>query len=266
MGFLDFLTKPRGMNVTERGKMMVSPYESGPNDSGGLLSSLVEPMQQGAPQEMTQMPDIKPGPSLLGGLKDRLMAEKDGVGFADRLFAVGEVLQDRDGMGYLSGKRDKYRVDQEAVAEKAEAKADLARRNQAFRNAYRDGKFDPQAYMAAIGDQADASEAFLLADKLAPKAGVSGDTPYTIDNQGNVTWGEERPWSRRDQEAADKADEMAAYRDILADIARGRLSVSQGQAALARQREGRIAAGGGRGGAGGPPPPGPGWNVQAVGP
>lgn len=264
MGFLDFLTKPR-MSATPQDPMTVTPYEqpqAEPMD--GLLSAVPERLEMGAPEQMIRPPQLEEKPSLLAGIGERLTKEKDGVGFWDRLYAAGEVVGGGDGMGYLQGKRDTYAK----TLEKQQAKEDLARKNAAFKAAYRDGKFNPQAYLDAIGEDGDVAEAFSLADKLRPKTGVSGDTPYTIDNEGNVEWGEERPWSRRDQEAADKNDEMAMYRELMAAVAQGRLSVAEGQAALARQREGRIAADGGKGGGkgGGPPPPGPGWTVSQVGP
>lgn len=266
MGFLDFLTKPR-LEATPQDPMTVTPYEqpqAAPMD--GLLSAVPEQMGMGAPEQMQRMPQLEEKPSLLGGFGKQVFGkDDDGIGFWDRIYAAAGTLGGEDGGSYLNQKRQLARGDRE----KAAAKEDLARKNAAFRAAYGpDGKFNPQAYLDAMGDQGDASEAFSLADKLRPKTGVSGDTPYTIDNEGNVNWGPERPWSRRDQENADKNDELSEYRQILAEIAKGRLSVSEGQAEIARRREARMAAGGGGGAGkgGGPPPPAPGWTVSTVGP
>lgn len=280
MGFLDFLTKPR-ISATPRDPLSVTPYEQ-PQvepiaESGGLLAGVPQtigmgdpqPLRRGAPQELQQMPEIKHGPSLLSGVMDYATSPQF-------LAALGAGVKGMGGdssgveMAWRIGERDRAVQSQaeqkaEAKAEKArakaEAQADLARRNAAFRAAYGPKGFDPQAYMAAMGDGGDVSEAFSLAKDLAPTGGVSGDVSFTRDPlTGEVTWGESRPWTERDQEAADRNDIMSA-------VALGRLDIAQGQAELQRRREARLAAGGGRGGGNGaPPPPGPGYTVQVVGP
>lgn len=256
MALLDFLTQPR-LKVTRGDQMNVTPYAPAEQPApDGLLSSAVEPMQMGAPEQMMQAPDIEQKPSLLQGAWDWIKSPQGRLMIGAGLKSLGGD----ENAGYEAAQIGaRMRDERRALEKEAQAKDDLARKNAAFKAAYQDGRFNPQAYLDAIGDEGDASEAFSLAKALAPQGGVSGDTSYTRDPiTGEVTWGEERPWSRRDQEAADKADEMAAYREILAEVAKGRLGVSEAQAALARQREGRIAAGGGKSGAakaGVPAPP-----------
>lgn len=248
MGLLDFLIKP-GLQATPQGP--TAPTKA--FNAEGLLAD-IGPMQR--PDVLTETP------SPLQGFASKFFGTTDqGDTFSDRLYAFGETMGGGDGMGYLNARRGDVRAQTEraeAKAEKertkAEAQADLARRNAAFRGAYKGGRFDPEAYMAAMGDQGDASEAFSLARALAPKAGVDGGTAYTQDPlTGETQWGDQRAESPAERLARERMEDMDAYREE-------QIRLREEALGLSRQREGRIAAGAGargRGGAAGaiPAPP-----------
>lgn len=217
MGLFDFL-KP---------SQTVNPGESFNATLGDQKLGLLQTAPTAGPQE---------------GFLDRFRKPNEqGLSGADKLFAIGDVLGgNADGaMKYLSGKTQEHKAGQQLE----QAKADRAKKNAAFKAAYQGGKFDPAAYLAGIGDEADLGEAFTLATKLAPKAGVDGGTPYTQDPfSGETTWGDRRPMSYSEEQADERAAALEAYREA-------QLADADERIALSRQREGRIA--GGRGGGSG---------------
>lgn len=242
MGFLDFITKPR-FEATPGDQMEVSPYEqpqAQPND--GLLSAVPEALEMGAPQQMQGAPTLEEQPSLLSGVWDYLKSPQNlaALGGALKNYSGGE-----GGVEQAMAIGDRRRHDEQRNEAEEKAKADLAKKNAAFKAAYQGGRFDPQAYMAAIGDGGDAAEGFSLAAKLAPKGGVDGGTAYTEDPiTGEIVWGEQRGMSPAEKLAEQRAQQLEEYR-------RQQLEDADERIALARQREGRVAAGPRRGGGGG---------------
>lgn len=169
MGFLDFLTQPR-ISAKPRDQLTITPYEQNAPPQDGLLSTLVEPMQQAAPQQMQRMPQLEEKPSLLSGAMKFMTSPQ-------MLAAIGAGIKG-DGTGVqIAAQLGQQRRELEAMAQKdAKAKADLARKNAAFKAAYQDGRFNPQAYLDAIGDEGDALEAAQLARELGPKRKVFSNT------------------------------------------------------------------------------------------
>lgn len=228
MGLLDFFTQP---------KLTATPGQINENqrayDQNGLLTD-VGPMQ-GAPV-------LKEQPSLLSRVGNFLTSPQN-------MAAIGAALHNASGgsggveMAQQIGER--RRQEEKQAVDKAKALADLQRKNAAFKAAYRNGKFDPQAYIDAIGDTGDATEAFSLAKALAPQGGVDGGTAYTRDPiTGEVTWGEQRPMSYAEQQAIERDRALEEYR-------RAQLEDADERIAISRSREGRISRGGGGGRSGG---------------
>lgn len=239
MALLDFLTQPR-LKVTRGDQMNVTPYAAPEEGAGdGLLSSAVEPLQMGAPETLTQAPQIEEKPSLLQGAIKFLTSPQS-------IAALGAGLNGDPASVQMAADIGARRRDMAAKAEaEQKAKADLARKNAAFKAAYQGGRFNPQAYLDAIGDEGDASEAFSLAKALAPQGGVDGGTAYTRDPlTGEVQWGEQRPMSPAERLAEERAAALEAYREE-------QIRLAEERQRLAERREGRVAAGGGRGGRGG---------------
>ena len=268
MALLDFLTKAQGLTASPQEQTMVSPFGAGLDapQGDGLLSAMgPQMMQQGPAETMTRMPQISPGPSLLDGIKDGFGKMKDpgsdGISFLDRIYAAADEYDTGNGMAHLQGKRKEH----QSTLDKAAAGQALARKNAAFRGAYRDGRFDPQAYMDALGAEDDASDAFSFAKAAAPQGGVDGATAWTRDPfSGETTWGEQRQESPAERERAAQNDEMMAYRQEMMELRRQQEERARRQGderiGLSRQREGRVAAGGG--GRGGVPPLPPGFMVE----
>lgn len=169
----------------------------------------------------------------------------DGASFGDRLMMATMAAQNpASAMDY----RLKLRKE---TADKSERQ----RRNEALKGAYRNGRFDPQAYIEGVGDAGDATDAFDIAKVTAPKAGVDGGYSYTQDPMtGETQWGEQRPMSYSEQLAEERAAELEEYREEM--LKQGWARVGQGgeRIGLARQREGRIASGPRAGGIPAPPP------------
>lgn len=230
MGFLDFLTQPR-MSATPQDPMTVTPYEQPQAEPDGLLSAVPQAGGTfGAPEQMIRPPQIEEKPSLLSGVWDYLKSPQN-------LRAVGAALKGDDAWRDVAQMNQQDRLLERETAKQQQAKEDLARKNAAFKAAYQGGKFNPQAYLEAIGDGGDAGEAFSLAAKLAPKAGVDGGTPYTQDAlTGATTWGEQREMSPGEVLAAQRQQELDDYREE-------QIRLREEQLALARQREGRVARG-----------------------
>lgn len=253
MGFLDFITKPR-FSATPTDPLSVTPYEQPAATYGndGLLSAVPELAGMAAPQQMNQMPDLEEKPSILSGVWDYLKSPQN-------LAALGGALKNYSGgeggveQAMAIGEQRRGEARQNAAMEKA--KADLARKNAAFKAAYVNGRFDPQAYLAAMGGEGDMAEGFSLAAKLAPEGGVDGGTAWTRDPlTGETTWGERRGPSHGEELADERNDETAQYREIMLELRRQaeERMARQGDAriGLSRQREGRISSGGGGGGHG----------------
>lgn len=259
MGLFDFLTNS-GQKI-QPGAQIEGTQRLSPDVNAALAPEDLA-FGSGNVGLLRHPPVITETPSLLSEIGQKMSnigkPDKDGVGFWDRIYAAGAALDGGDGMGHLNGIRDRHR----SAAEKAQAKQDLATKNEAFRAAFQSGRWDPQVYMDRMGPRGDAAEAFSLAKSLAPSGGVDGGTPYTRDQMtGETTWGERRPQSYAEEEAAARNDEMAAYREEMLQLRREQeqRAARQGdeRIGLSRSREARVGAGGGRqsGGASGGPKP-----------
>lgn len=221
MGLFDFIRRP---------------VQGAVDDTRGFLDGLMSPGIQATPQPMEDAPVGDVGqmrrpdvltqkPSLLEGLGKYITS-------SDGLMALGaglKGLSGDDNAGFeVAQMQRQRRADAEREAEKAQAKAEADAQkqkqqalNQAFWNAFDpDGKFNRAKYaenVKAVGTGYADPKDYLA---TVPQTGVSGDTAYERDPvNGGITWGEERPWSRRDQERADAADRGFDIRELLAAIA-----------------------------------------------
>lgn len=251
MSLFDFLTNPQG----DQAPPPVSAPQFMP--------------QQGAPSQAAMGPQAAAPQGLLGpdphepdaptpehhGLLGRFAAADDsGVSMADRLFAVGAILHGDSEMGM------KYLQTKQAAGAKAkttaEAAALKAKGNRAFKAAYQNGKFDAGAYASVMGDDLDPLSMAKVVKAYAPEGGVSGDFGYAKDPvTGTISWQGERPQGYGEVTSAANSAETMRHNHVTEEQGAGHLTVSQAQAALARQREGRLGAKG----AGGAPswlPPG----------
>lgn len=253
MSLFDFLTQPR---------TSVQPGAVTPNatalDQDGLLSSV---------GPMSQAPVVTEKPSLLSGALKYLGSNQNLMGIAAGLKGLGGD----ENAGFEVAQLNQQRQQRQQQAQAQQKKqADLQRKNAAFKAAYRPGadgkvRFDPAAYVDALGDagEADIGEIASMHNAMAPKTGVSGDTPYTMDDEtGGVTWGQPRPMSHSEQLAEQRAQEQERRNQVLEDIMRGNLDVRRGQLGVSQHREGRVGAGGGGHGGGGVPALPPGFMVE----
>lgn len=241
MGLLDFLTQG-SVRAQPQQPQMVQPFEAPQPEAGGLLSSVPEALGQQAPQAMMQMPQLEQKPSLLGGI---LNWAKSPQGLATIGTGLSSWGGDENAGSEGMALGQLLRQNEAKAQERKKAQDDLARKNAAFRAAYQGGKFNPQAYMEALGDEGDAAEAISMAAKLAPEGGVDGGTAWTRDKlTGETTWGGQREESPAERLRREQMDEMETYRQEM-------IRLREEQLALSRQREGRVAAGGGGRGGGG---------------
>jgi hypothetical protein len=142
-----------------------------PQPDGGLLAG-IQPQMQAAPQPqqpegLLQAP--QPGPMDHPGFLERIRTpdEKSGLSLGDKLYMVGDAFGNGDAMQTY---QKNHRAD--AVTAKAEAtkRADSQRRNAAFKAAYVNGKFDPAAFVSALGDTSeDLGDVASLAKNLRPE-------------------------------------------------------------------------------------------------
>lgn len=197
------------------------------------------------PGALTHLATEAPKPP---GFLDKLrQPDENGINFSDRLYAFGAALSDTPeaGMAHLDRRRAAFKDD----AKLAEQKADRARKNAAFRSAYKDGKFDPGAYTAALGDSGDPSDIAELSKTFAPKTGVDGGFGYSIGPDGNPVWGAQRPQSFTEQAAALREAEIERHNQAMEEAMQRNLGIRDFTAHRPRAS--------GRGGVP-PPPPGAG--------
>lgn len=193
MALLDFLTQPHqqiGQGPT------IAPI--GPQD-----------------QELQTAPVMTEKPSLLSGAWNWVKSPEGRMAISNALYTASG---DDEGLANNAQLDQTNRAQQLAERRLAEQKAERAAKNAAFRAAYRpdaSGKvrFDPAAYVGALGGdaEADLGEVANLWNAMAPKVGVSGDTPYSIDDQGQVEWGTPREASAAEKAAAAREAEIERH-------------------------------------------------------
>lgn len=212
--------------------------------------------QAASPMPVAQQPDLSPqaapqvpqggllqapqqpphGPGLLERFRT---ANDDGISGADKLYAVGAILGgDSDG-------GIKYLQTKQAAGVKAKAESEKQalkdKGNRAFKAAYQNGKFDAGAYASVMGSDLDPLSMAKVVKAYAPEGGVSGDFGYTKDPvTGAISWQGERPQGYGEATSAANSAETMRHNQVTEQQGAGHLTVSQAQAALARQREGRL--------------------------
>lgn len=158
-----------------------------PQPDGGLLAG-IQPQMQAAPQPqqpegLLQSP--QPGPMDHPGFLERIRTpdEKSGLSLGDKIYMVGDAFGGGEAM---QAYQQRHRADMATAKADATKKADAQRRNQAFKAAYVNGKFDPAAFVSALGDQgADLGDVAQLTKTLQPErprafstsAGVVAENP-----------------------------------------------------------------------------------------
>lgn len=230
MAFLDFLggANPFGAKGT--------PFNpNAPVETGALGG--IDPTEMGAAGPMPQAEKPEGFLSKVFGTGD------DGVTFADKLYATGGILQnDPNAMIGISDKRKEFKAEGAKRALEEKQAAQRAKQATALRQAYQNGRFNPQAYIEAMAGDVTADELGGFT-KLAPKAGVDGGFAYTQDPfSGETQFGAQRPMSYNEQIAEDRLDEQERRNQVLEQIAMGNLGVRQGQLGLGQQRERRVAS------------------------
>lgn len=261
MALLDFLTQPR-LKVTRGDQMNVTPYAAPEEGAGdGLLSSAVEPLQMGAPETLTQAPQIEEKPSLLQGAIKFLTSPQS-------IAALGAGLNGDPASVQMAADIGARRRDMAAKAEaEQKAKADLARKNAAFKAAYQDGRFNPQAYLDAIGDEGNALEAAQLARELGPKRKVFSNTHGVFAYDENDPESEIETLDEYERPAPvgfeyDEAGVLRPVRGGPADPEYIRQAADvRREAVVSRPMPSRGGGGGGRGGSSVPPLP-PGFVIE----
>lgn len=231
MAFLDPFQDPTFMDSAAAFQSTPAP---GPVE--GLQAAMTQPATD----------SIKgPRDGFAGFLQGMTQPDESGVTFADKIFAAGSVLsKDADPLSAITAKRTKYTENQAALAKEAKLAQERAKKAAALKAAYVNGKFNPQAYIEAMGNEASLDD-LTGATRLAPKGGVDGGYAYTTDPfTGETTFGGQRPISRAEQLAQERFDEQERRNQVLEDIARGRLGVAQGQLGVSRDRLNRPSGGG----------------------
>jgi hypothetical protein len=249
MGLFDFFRGGQGpvAGKTFSGKAVLSP-EVNPDMAPGILPG----DGQG---ELMLPPTMERQP----GFFDRVKAkDANGMSFGDR--ALLALLAVNGDAGTALQLRNQMRKD-------TREQADRQRQNEAFKGAYRDGKFDMGAYVEALGDSGDAVEAVDIAKAFARKGGVDGGFAYTTDPMtGEVEWGEQREPSYSERLSAERVEDNEEWRDFMRDLYRqredrmtrqgdARIGISRGNQGIAAQRESRLGSKAGGAPAGVPAPP-----------
>lgn len=231
MALLDFL---QGIGKTS---VPITPFNPNAPTEGPDLGG-VDPTEMGA------FAGQAPAQPKKEGLLSRIMATgDDGVTFGDKLYAAGGIIKgDSDPLSQISAKRNEFKANEKTRLAEEKQKATRARQAAALQAAYVDGKFNPQAYIAAMSGDVTPDELAGFT-KLAPKGGVDGGYAYQTDPfSGETVFGDQRPMSYSEQIAQDRLEETERRNRELEALARGGLAVRQGQLGLSRQREGRIAS------------------------
>lgn len=230
-GLFDFLGKDLGGGFGQPQQPPVQQEQA---------TAMMPATQSPPPEGLLHPPQQVEGPGLL----ERLRTPNDsGVSWADKLYAIGGVLggDSAGGMQYLQGKQ------KDARAQKLldQAKADHAAKNAAFRAAYKDGRFDPAAYAAALGSaDVDPSDIAQLSKTFAPQGGVEGGRSYTKNpSTGAITWGDSAPPTAADLEHQAAEAERERHQRIVEDYMLRGLGIKQQNADAGTFRAHKAPAG-----------------------
>lgn len=227
-------TQPVQPQVAEQAPAMPQTAQA---PAGGLLQ---------APAQTAQGP----------GLLERLRTPDDtGISTLDKIGAAAAMLRDNaePDVGYkiLDSKRKAF----QSAKDTAAAQALKEKGNRAFRAAYQNGKFDASTYASVMGDDLDPMAFAKLATAAGPKGGESGGFALTTNPlNGQVEWHGQRPPSYADTTSFRTEAEREQHDRTTEAQGAGHLAVAQGNAALAKQREGRLASKPAAGGASWLPP------------
>lgn len=257
MGFFDFLFDKQAPTTAGLMSQSTLPQSdpSAPIDPGmsapqgmtrvatGFSPSDDNPVarQLGPTAEFRNLPHMETQPGLLHQAWNYVKSPEG-------LMTVGTAL--RASGGDEGAFQDQARMQQsmQAQRDRQEQIAHRTKANAAFKAAYQGGKFDPKAYTDAMsGDPLfDASDVADLQKTFAPKTGVDGGSAYTIDPDGSIHWGEQRPLSHSEEAQIAREQEAERRNQVLEDIARGNLAVRQGQLGVSQQRATHVGASGGK--------------------
>lgn len=207
MGFMDLF---RSKMVPQAGATVDGKFGINPNMNQAMAPTLPDPGPMQTAPQMVEQPGFFARQRIPGA---------DGISNADRiLMGLMSLNGDTQGAVQYGGNLKKTAKDD----------ADRAHKNAALKAAYANGKFDPAAYMKALGNSGDAADALSIAKELAPKAGVDDGFTYTIDPvTGEVRWGGQRAASHAEESTAARAAAQQAHEQALEAIALGRLDVER---------------------------------------
>ena len=176
-----------------------------------------------------------------------------GVSMADRIYAIGSILKgdSAGGMKYLQGQQLAAQEGLQGHTAAAQALKDKG--NQAFRAAYQNGKFDPSTYASVMGDDLDPEAFAKLATAAGPKTSMSGSYAINTNPLGgggiDMSSGASGSPDYAENTAAGNSAEQQRHNAVTEAQGAIHAAVAQGNAALAKQREGRVAAKAAGGGA-----------------
>lgn len=245
MSLFDFLAQDPNAAIDAG----VAPAPPAPAPAPQQAALTPPPPAQLSPADglLQQAPQAPQKPGLLA----RLRAPDDtGISTLDRIGAAAAMLRDNAtpdaGYKILSDKQKAFQATQATAA----AQALKTKGNQAFRAAYQSGKFDPSTYATMMGDDLDPEGFVKLATAAAPKGAMSGSfATATNPLSGNIDITGQRPPDYAENTAAANSAETQRHNSVTEAQGNIHAAVAQGQAALAKQREGRIAAKAAGGGA-----------------
>lgn len=238
-----------GMSVPRQDTTSV-PTGFSPQDDNPLARQL------GPTAEFRNLPHMENQPGLLHKAFDYVKSPQGMMTLGTALRASG---------GDEGAFQDQARMQQsmQAQRDRQEQLEHRSKANAAFKVAYQNGKFDPQAYTHAMsGDPLfDASDVADLQKTFAPKTGVDGSYAYSIDPDGHVNWGEQRPMSHAEEAQIAREAEAERRNQVLERLAQQRLGYESERVGISRGRERRLSSGGG-GSASGVPALPPGFVVE----